>query len=87
MNSGRLISFWKSLSKKFYSNWSSVNELKKYLASMESLKLTKDTFETRILIEDRDIQTAQSLTYRHFKESNWTWLENNPTGLEQYVLL
>ena len=54
---------------------------------MESLKLTKDTFETRILIEDRDIQTAQSLTYRHFKESNWTWLENNPTGLEQYVLL
>ena len=54
---------------------------------MQSLKLTKDTFETRILIEDRDIQMAQSLTYRHFKESSWTWLENNPTGLEQYVLL
>ena len=47
------------------------------------MKLTKGTFETRILIDDRDIQTAQSLTYRHFKEKNWTWLEDNLTGLEQ----
>ena len=83
MNTGRLISLWKSFSKRPYSNCSNVKKLKQYLASQESLKLTKGTFETRILIDDRDIQTAQSLTYRHFKEKNWTWLEDNLTGLEQ----
>ena len=87
MNTGLLISFWKSLSKQSYSNWSNVKEFKQYLVSKESLKLTKDLFETRVLIEHQDIETAQSITYKNFKESNWTWSKDNPTGLKQYFLI
>ena len=82
MNKSKLLSFWKSLSKQFYSNWSNIKELKESLLSNESLKLTKGSFQTRVLKEERDIQTAQSLTYRNFKESNWKWSEDNPTGLK-----
>lgn len=87
MNTGLLLPFWKSLSKRSYSNWSNVKEFKQYLVSKESLKLTKGLFETRVLIEQQDIETAQSITYKHFKESNWTWSKDNPTGLKQYILI
>lgn len=83
MNNSKSLSFWKSLSKRCFSNWSNIKELKESLVSNESLKLTIDTFQTRVLKEERDIQTAQSLTYKNFKESNWKWSQDNPTGPEQ----